>query len=58
MMMMMMMIMMTTMMMMLATLTEKEEGEEEADSLVTYSTLINSLSSVYLDSNYLLYFAR
>jgi hypothetical protein len=37
------------MMIMTTTITEEEEEEEEADSLVTYSTLINSPLSAYFE---------
>jgi hypothetical protein len=37
------------MMIMTTTITEEEEEEKEADSLVTYSTLINSPLSAYFE---------
>jgi hypothetical protein len=37
------------MMIMTTTITEEEEEEKEADSLVTYSTLINSPLSTYFE---------
>ena len=37
------------MMILTTTITEEEEEEKEADSLVTYSTLINSPLSAYFE---------